>query len=195
VIAGAIAERVMETDYEILMTDLVFRPLGMRDVHWGSPPSPGKVDEPWPHVVVNGNPTPVGDGTIDNPPAMSPAARANVSMADWSRFVMGLMRAAHGDTSVWSASTLHALLEPRVQTAPNESYAYGWFVVVPPGGAAARHALSHDGSNNMNYATAWVFPDAGVAVLVATNVDGDMGHAAAAAVADRVIRLYIGMGR
>jgi CubicO group peptidase (beta-lactamase class C family) len=64
VIAGAMAERVMDASWEELIRKQVFEPLGMTSVGFGG---------------VGGKP--------DNPPVLGPAGRVHCTLADWSKYI------------------------------------------------------------------------------------------------------------
>src|SRR5947209_5537965 len=49
-IAGAMIERVTGRAWEDLMRERIFEPLGMKSAGFGTPASPGEVDQPWGHA-------------------------------------------------------------------------------------------------------------------------------------------------
>ena len=55
---------------EDLITTELFKPLGMTTAGFGPPGTPGKIDQPWGHIIKNGRFEP---SQFDNPPVMGPA--------------------------------------------------------------------------------------------------------------------------
>jgi CubicO group peptidase (beta-lactamase class C family) len=158
-ILGIIAERVSGgTDYETLLAKLVFAPLGMTNFGFGPPPKlvqhfPGKPPVPLPPNALQ-----------DNPALMAPAGRANMPLGDWAKFI-----AAHAteDQKLLKPATWKYLHTPPA----GGDYTSGWICTPRPW--ANGLALTHSGSNTMNFATTWLAPKRGLGVLVATNVGGD----------------------
>jgi CubicO group peptidase (beta-lactamase class C family) len=194
IVAGAIAERLLDGEYETLVVDRLLRPLGMTSVGFGPPGTPGKVDQPWPHrVAANGRVIPVSPGPNgDNPPVFGPAGRAHLTLADWATWTRTVLRASRGGPSPWSAATAKALLTPAVQLDSTTGYAFGWLVTKRDWAGPDGRALTHAGSNTMNFADVWIAPGANFAVLIVTNQGGDTAAAAADALAGRLIRLHLG---
>lgn len=187
-IAGAMAERCADATWETLIQQRVFQPLGMTSAGFGAPgvlspiadgeapaskptgeaPKPTGATEPWGHtsglfIWQSVRPGPLAD----NPPALGPAGTAHASLIDWARFA-----AVHLSASA-AQQRLGLLPETltRMHTPPERSdYAAGW--VVRPDGRRGR-LLWHNGSNTMWYCEARLWPDHGVAVLVATNASDD----------------------
>ncbi|MGE5297209.1 MAG: serine hydrolase domain-containing protein [Solirubrobacterales bacterium] len=175
-IAGAIAERVMGESYEDLLTRMLFEPLGMKTAGFGAMGTPGQADaqrpfEPralWQHRMDGDKIIPIEPGPLaDNPPFLTPGGRVHCSMADWARYVQCVLAAARGETSLLPASCVEQLKQ-----APfGGEYALGWGLCNRDW--AGGTALSHGGSNTMNYSIVWLAPRKDFAVLVATNRGGD----------------------
>lgn len=169
VLLGVIAERVTNTAWEKLLTDRVFKPLGMTgSAGFGAMGgAPGKVEQPWQHRADR---QPVAPGPLsDNPPALAPAGAVHASVGDWAKFVRAhLLGERTGARDVLTAATFRKLHAP----AFGGNYAGGWLVVERPW-AGGRAALTHAGSNTLNYCVAWLAPARRFAVLVATNQGGD----------------------
>jgi CubicO group peptidase (beta-lactamase class C family) len=145
----------------------------MKTAGFGAAGTPGKVDQPWGHRD-DGTPVEPGPGA-DNPPVLGPAGRVHASLADWARFVALHLCAGHGEPALLKPETFTPL-----HSTPFKHADYtrgGW-------GATARNkrtgglVLEHDGSNSMNYCTAWLAPERHFAVLVACNQGGDPGRKA-----------------
>lgn len=164
-IAGAMLEAVAGTPFEELMARELFAPLGMTGAGFGAPGAPGEVLQPFGHVLRAGALTPVelGPGD-DNPPAISPAGRAHASLRDWGRFAALHLAGARGEAveAPFEGVSFATLHRPHL-----ESYAMGWVVSAP--GWCRGPLLWHNGSNTMWYCEVGLFPDEGLAVLVATN--------------------------
>ena len=191
IVAGAIAERLMDGDYETLVVDRLLRPLGMTSVGFGAAGTPGKVDQPWPHAIQAGSVVAISPGpNADNPPVFGPAGRAHLTLADWATWIRTVLRASRGGPSPWSAETAKALVAPAVQVDSSTGYAFGWLVTKRGWAGPGGRALTHAGSNTMNFAVAWIAPEANFAVLVVTNQGGDAAARAVDGLAGRLITLH-----
>src|SRR5262249_42528916 len=134
IVAGAIAERLMDGEYETLVIDRLLRPLGMMSVGFGAPGTPGRVDQPWPHMVgADGRGSAVSPGpNADNPPVFGPAGRAHATLGDWALWIRTVLRASRGGPSPWTAATAKALVTPAVQLDSTSGYAFGWLATKRP---------------------------------------------------------------
>jgi CubicO group peptidase (beta-lactamase class C family) len=191
IVAGAIAERLMDGEYETLVVDRLLRPLGMTSVGFGAPGTSAKVEQPWPHLIGEGGrqvAVPPGPNA-DNPPVFGPAGRAHMTLADWATWIRTVLRASRGGPSPWSAATAKALVTPAVQIDSTTGYAFGWLVTKRPWAGSSGRALTHAGSNTMNFCVAWLAPEANFAVLVVTNQGGEAATRAADGLAGRLIML------
>ena len=82
-IAGAMAERVMDEEWEELMREMIFQPLGMTSAGFGSMGTEGKMDAPWQHRLESGRSDPVPPGPMsDNPAAIGPAGTVHCSLGE-----------------------------------------------------------------------------------------------------------------
>lgn len=166
-IAGAMAERVMDEPWETLIADQVFGPLGITSAGFGAMGTPGKIDQPWQHRMAGGKALSIGPGPLaDNPPAIAPAGTVHMNVTDWARFV-----ADHVNEGKKGGRLLTRKTYRTIHTAPfGGEYAFGW--IVAPRSWAEGDALTHAGSNTMNFAVVWAAPKRGFAVLVMTNIAG-----------------------
>lgn len=178
IIAGAVAERLWQTPFEQLISDSLFLQLGMASVGWGPAGTVGLVDQPWGHYF-DANQNLVAAQT-DNPRWLAPAGRAHMSIQDWATWVQVVLRAEAGGPSPWSASTAQELTASHVVVSGTDGYALGWNVTQRSWAGPTQRVLFHAGSNGLNWAEAWLAPDAGFAVIVVTN----QGDATAAQVVD-----------
>jgi CubicO group peptidase (beta-lactamase class C family) len=164
-IAGTIAERVSGKQWENLIQDIVFVPLGMNSCGFGGTGTPGTIDQPWPHAE-NGKPRPLNGPLVDNPEVMGPAGTVHCSIADWAKFITDQLRGERGAGALLKPETYRALHTPRF----GGNYAFGW-------GVASRTwadgtVFQHSGSNTMNFCTVWIAPNRAFAVLAVTNQGG-----------------------
>lgn len=171
-VAGHICETIMGKPYEELMTEMVFAPLGLTSAGFGAPGRPGVLDQPRGHDR-RGNPqepTPDGRGA-DNPPVLSPAGRAHLSITDWARYVALHLRGVRGEPQPVGQTTLSAETMRRLHTPPDGDYAMGWLRVSRDwaGPEGDRWAYTHAGSNTMWFAVVWMAPSQDMAVLVCCN--------------------------
>jgi CubicO group peptidase (beta-lactamase class C family) len=165
VIAGTIAERVTNKPWEELITDIVFKPLGMKSTGFGGTGTPGKLDQPWPHNA-DGKPTPSNGPTVDNPEVMGPAGTVHCSLSDWGKFIQDQLRGERGGGALLRPDTYKKL-----HTVPFDGdYAFGWLVTQREWGGGT--VFTHAGSNTMNFAVVWVAPLRDFAVLVCSNQGG-----------------------
>jgi D-alanyl-D-alanine carboxypeptidase len=165
-IAGAMLEAAANRDWETLVRDQVFAPLGLTSAGFGAPGTPGRIDQPLGHVRGDGGRwrrIELGPGD-DNPAATGPAGAIHLSLHDWSRFISAHLRS---DTTYLSAASWR-----RLHTAgePGWEYTPGWQVGT---GEDGRPVLDHLGSNGFFVAQATLYPAQGKAVLIVTNLGDD----------------------
>jgi CubicO group peptidase (beta-lactamase class C family) len=90
-IAGSILERVSGKRWEDIMTEELFKPLGMNSCGFGvqADPKASPPDQPWPHKPSTNAPVAVTpDFHADNPPTLGPAGTVYCSMEDWTKFML-----------------------------------------------------------------------------------------------------------
>jgi CubicO group peptidase (beta-lactamase class C family) len=193
IVVGAAIERLLNAPYEQIIVEQLFAPLGITTAGWGAPGTPGREDQPWPHSVdaANHHTAVQPSESADNPPIYSPAGRVHMSIGDWAKWIQAVLRAEAGQPSPWSAATARELTAPAVPINATDSYAFGWIAAKRDWAGPTARTLNHAGSNTMNFAVAWLAPDAGFAVLVATNQGGDPADRATNGVAGRLIELYV----
>lgn len=168
-VAGEMLAKAGGASYEDLLLKEVLSPLGIRSAGFGAA---GKAldtpDQPWGHAARGGRRIALPPGPLaDNPPAITPAGRVHLSIADWARFA-----ALHaGDGTFGGRRFLRAETLRRLHTPPKGGdYAAGWAVTERLWGGGT--VLTHAGSNTYHYAVAWVAPARRFAVVAATNVAG-----------------------
>jgi CubicO group peptidase (beta-lactamase class C family) len=184
-LVGVMLETLAGKPWEELITERLFRPLGMTSAGFGAMGSPAqtgaaaktatkaKIDQPWQHRMLLGLRVPVEPGPqADNPDVIGPAGKVHCSLADWTKYLRCHVRGEKGD----GAGAKGNLLKPETyqrlhRPAFGGNYAGGWIVAKRPW--AGGRVLTHDGSNTQNYAVAWLAPLRDFAVLAATNQGGD----------------------
>jgi CubicO group peptidase (beta-lactamase class C family) len=193
-IAGAMAERVCDQAWEELMQERVFGPLGMASAGFGPPGDPKGVDQPWGHRQ-SGRPS-----HTDNPAAIAPAGRVHCSLPDWAKYIAVHAEGEREDRGegVWllKPETFQRLHKPF--EGAGDAYGGGWAVLERgwgKGEGGTGRVLTHNGSNTMWFAVAWVAPEKRAAVLVATNVAGDRAARACDEAAGAMIRRFIAEAR
>lgn len=193
---GVVAEDVFNTDWETLMRQRIFGPLGMTSGGFGAMGSPGRIDEPWQHVMNNGQRTPIAPGPMsDNPPAIAPAGTAHCSIGDWAKLIRVNLELPRRE--ILPQQPVIRAVAPRLVSDDTMrklhtgllggDYGGGWIVTQRDWGGTV---LTHAGSNNQNYCVAWVAPEKGFAVLAMTNQGGDEASKACDDVAGALIGYY-----
>lgn len=161
VVAAAMLEAKTGEPWEALIRAEVIAPLGLESAGFGPPGTAG--DAPRGHQRSAGGPRAVGPD-VDNPAALSPAARVHMTLEDLARFADVHRRKDETYLRAESFETLH--------TPPfGGVYAMGW--VREPDGM-----LWHNGSNSLWYAEVAFSAGTGAVAAVAAN-DGDMAEVGA----------------
>lgn len=185
IIAGMMAERVTGEDFEELIMRRLFAPLGMTTAGFGAPGIADAVDQPLGTSREGVSIAPARNA--DNPPMLSPAGRAHMSLDDWAKFVSLHIEGERAPTArLLSAETYKKLHAPALN-----KYACGWSVPSRAWGGPRRVTLTHGGSNTLWYCVAWLAPDKGMAVLVATNTAREGVTKQCDQAAWRLIKRYI----
>jgi CubicO group peptidase (beta-lactamase class C family) len=184
VVVGAILEKISGKSWEDLMRERLFAPLGMGSAGFGGTGTVGQIDQPWPHLE-SGVPMPINGPSVDNPEVMGPAGTVHCPMKDWAKFLVDQLRGGTGEEALLPNEIYQAM-----QTAaPPSNYAYGWGVTSRPW--AGGKAVTHAGSNTMNFAVCWLAPARKFGVLVCCNRGGDIAGKACDAAASALIQRYL----
>lgn len=166
-IAGVIAEQSLKEPWESLMRTMLFEPLGMSTAGFGAMGTPGRIDEPWQHMIKDDKLVSVEPGRLSgNPPVLGPGGTVHCSIRDWAKFVIEHLKGTRGAGILLKDETFALLHTPGF----GGDYASGWVVTKRDWGGGK--VLTHAGSNNMSFAVVWMAPKRGFAVLVASNQDG-----------------------
>jgi D-alanyl-D-alanine carboxypeptidase len=166
VLIASILEHISGKSWEMLIQDRLLRPLGMRSAGFGGVGIHGIVDQPWSHLD-NGQPSPINGPLMDNPPILAPAGGIHCSMTDWIKFLSDQLRGARCMTALLSRNIYSAMQAP----VDDGTYGYGWLVVERSW--ASGIALTHSGSNTVNYAVCWLAPKMNFGFVVCCNQGGD----------------------
>jgi CubicO group peptidase (beta-lactamase class C family) len=167
-IAGAMLEKISGQDFESLLTEKLFKPLGMNTAGFGPPGTTGKADQPWGHTRGLFKPAPV---QLDNPPAVSPAGRVHCSLDDLARYAMFHLQRTNNLLKPETMDRLHAVPEGVEIKKVMDNYACGW--VRMKRSWAGGPVLWHNGSNTMWYMVMWLAPEKNFCVIAVTNIAGD----------------------
>ncbi|MCC6428658.1 MAG: beta-lactamase family protein [Phycisphaerales bacterium] len=191
-IAGHIAEVATGKTWEDLMRSLLFEPLGMTSAGFGAPGGDAVIDQPRGH-----HPSAGAGVRFDNPAAIGPAGTVHATLEDWGKFISLHLRGAKADQKVGDVTittqTFMKLHEPIKGNGAD--YAMGWGIGQRPwakGPAGDTTVWSHSGSNTLWFCVVWAAPDAGFAVLAASNIGGDGAAKACDDVCDALIRDHLG---
>lgn len=165
VIAGAMLERALDGTYEELLGTELGQPLGVTTLRWGPTTGAGQSDQPVGHHRQGG--TWVACEACDNPPGLSAAGRANMSMGDWARFIQQMLAADAGRSSLITQPNQRRVFTDHTPIGPGDGYGLGWIMTTRPWGPG--RVATHEGSNTLNHSVAWLGFGNDVALLAATN--------------------------
>jgi CubicO group peptidase (beta-lactamase class C family) len=180
IIVGAMLERVMGKAWEQLMHERLFKPLNMRSAGFGVAAKERKTDQPWGHVWRVDKFVPRYG---DNPPALGPAGTVHCSIRDYLKFASLHASLGARPSGIITRNSCEILHQPA-----KDNYAKGWGVVERTWARGA--ALTHAGSNTMNYFVVWVAPKIDFALAVATNAAGEKVPAALDRVAGNLVKKF-----
>ena len=185
-VAGAMVEKVMNATWEDLMTRMLFKPLGMTSAGFGAMGTPGKIDQSWQHTLNGTNHHAVApDPRSDNPPVIGPAGTVHCSIGDWAKYVAAHLQGGTNQGGLLKPETCKKLHTPPF----GGDYALGWGVAERKWGGG--RVLTHNGSNNQNFAVVWMAPLRDFAVVVATNQGGDEAAKACDETAGALIKEFL----
>lgn len=171
-ILGHAMEEATGTPWEDLMVEQLFNPLCITQCGFGVPPEPisTAIENPWPHMPSPSGPVPVvPDHYADNPPALGPAGTVHCTMAAYAKFLQLYLDGANGRASPCIISEenfryLHT-------ACPNQTYTPGGWIREED--EVYGSFLSHAGSNNLNYALAYLFLESAIGFMSMINMGGD----------------------
>jgi CubicO group peptidase (beta-lactamase class C family) len=163
VAAAVMAEKVTGKPWADLVRAEIFQPLAMGGCDFGF----GVAGDPLPHVFTTFTPRalPMNSG---NPRVLDGADQIRCPLASFARYVAAHLTGERGGSTLLKPETWK-----RLHTDPfGKQYALGWLTVANQPWARGV-ALTHAGSNTLNFAVVWLAPARGVAVVVATNIGRD----------------------
>ena len=184
VVAGAMIEQVSGEPWEKLIEKRIFQPLEMTNSGFGNAAREDKRNpsQPWPHK--NGmTPRDPGPGD-DNPWVIGPAGTVHCSLHDIARYIA--MHAKRELGPIIKKAETYEFLHTAVPD--NRNYARGW--IVGRRAWTQGPAISHDGSNTMNYCSFWVAPERKAAVAAFTNCD-DKGQESCKSAIQAVVEKFL----
>ncbi|HEY5913371.1 MAG TPA: serine hydrolase domain-containing protein [Verrucomicrobiae bacterium] len=179
-IAGAMLERVTAKSWEEAIRERLFKPLAMTTAGFGVAMTDRQTDQPWGHVLKDNNFVPRYG---DNHRALGPAGTVHCSIKDYLKFA-----ALHASLGSRPPGLLNKESCDKLHEPAKDGYAMGWGVV--DRSWARGKALTHAGSNTMNYFVVWVAPKLDFALAVATNAAGDKAPAALDRVAGALVKKF-----
>ena len=164
ILLGAALERVSGKQWEILIKERLFTPLGMSSAGFGTPSKPNQTDQPWGHVMKDGKFVPRYG---DNPTGLGPAGTVHCAMLDYMKFADLHAGSGKRVPGLLKADSFHYLHQP----PPGSTYAMGWGT----GKRSWAHGsvLTHSGSNTMNFFVVWIAPEIDFSVAAACNASGE----------------------
>jgi CubicO group peptidase (beta-lactamase class C family) len=170
-LVGAIAGEVTGSNWEALIQEKLFAPLGLDNAGFGPPKGEGELDQPWGHEALFFMKFPKSPDAkmADNTPIIGPAGTVHMSMADLAIYGNEHLLGDKGQGALLSGETYSELHQPFL-----DDYASGWVVVEEPW--ADGRMLWHNGSNTMWYALLMVLPEKNTVLVFVTN-DGSIGKA------------------
>ncbi|MEW6234894.1 MAG: serine hydrolase domain-containing protein [Candidatus Omnitrophota bacterium] len=185
-LAGAIAETVMDQEWEEMIKDKLFRPLGMKTAGFGAMGTSDKIDAPWQHIVKDGKNIPINPGPdSDNPFFIAPAGMIHCSILDWAKYIQCVLKADRGEPGLLDPKLILPLKEPPFEG----DYALGWSITERSWGEG--RVITHAGSNGKNFCVVWVAPHKNFAVLAAANRGGDSAPEGCDEVCASMIRKFL----
>ena len=178
-LVGAMVERVAGKTWDELITERIFTPLGLRTAGLGPQASPGKVDAPLGHQIVDGKIKAFLAGPdADVPLIIGPAGIAHMSILDFARWAAWNAGEGKRGPLLVRPETLRKLHTPVVSMPtmkdpvpgrpPGGRYGLGWGEL--PVAWAPRPLLYHGGSNGKNLAHIWLDTKRDYAMVTATNI-------------------------
>jgi CubicO group peptidase (beta-lactamase class C family) len=169
IIVASYLERTTRQPFEELMSEHLFKRLGMRSAAFGSTATaPDQVDGPWEHDVVEGKPKAIPPDPAQAAQTRSPAGRNVVcTVADLGRFASATLLASQKKGQLLTLETAAAILTPVPPGHHTPAWGYAERVDWARG-----PVFWHSGSNLRNFALVHIVPGENYAICVMTNVGG-----------------------
>jgi CubicO group peptidase (beta-lactamase class C family) len=184
ILVGHAIELKLKQPWETVISERLFKPLGMDSAGFGPPASGKAIDQPWGHILdEEGRLKPIppdlaGETWVwdpeqarkiraDSPAALCPAGTVHCRIGDLAKYAAWQLRGARGKGTLLKAATF-AKLHTRYEK--EGEYACGW--VVGYRDWAGGDTLSHFGSNGTFMTAMWLAPKKDFAVVVCANLGG-----------------------
>lgn len=165
-IAGAVAEKLTNKDYEELLIERVTKPLGITTAGFGAMGTEGKEDQPLQHTPSHAHLTATADAGLNL--VYNPAGGLHMSVGDWGKYIQWILTIeAGGHQTLLRDETAKMIITPAVDQGGGYSYSLGWGV--SDQSWAGGKALNHSGSNGFNYSTALLASEKHFGIIVMTN--------------------------
>ncbi len=198
-IAGAVIERRAGKTWEELIVERIFMPLKLKTAGIGNQASPGMIDAPLGHSIVDGKIKAFLSGPNgDLPLLLGPAGLAHMSILDFARWASWHAGEGRRKPYLVNPETLKKLHEPIITMPPKPDAPPG----TPPGGKyglgwgeltvdwAPYPLLYHGGSNGMNLAHIWIDTREDYAMVLVANMGGQKANEALRSIARRLYERY-----
>jgi CubicO group peptidase (beta-lactamase class C family) len=186
--AGYLLEKASGQDWERMVQAKLWKPLGITTGGFGMAGTTRGVDHPWGHDNA-GQPIPAGPGD-DNPRGMGPAGTVHMSLADYAKYGRWHLTNGKSKPGILPEKAFQMLHEPQAPKLPKEDpYEGGWMLAQRPW--AGGLALTHSGTNTMNYSFVWLAPAKHFGLAVVCNQGGDTARAAL----DQLVSAIIDLGK
>jgi len=154
--AACMAKKITDLNWETLMAERLFEPLGMSSAGFGIPSKLNQINQPWGHSKTGNGWHPVQSDCAE---ALGPAGRIHCSIEDWAKFISLQLT---NNNPILDSISINKLIEP-----PSGFYAGGWGVAEHEW--AKGKMLSHCGSNGIWFSSVVVAPNLNRAYVVVTN--------------------------
>ena len=187
IIAGAIVDKLTNRPYEDLLMERVIKPLGITTAGFGPMGTVGLEDQPLQHTPQYKPVQP--DASADNLPTYNSVGRLHMSIGDWGKYIQWVLACEAGHVTFLHPETARTLTKGVVPMPGEGMYAFGWAIFDRPW--ADGRALTHSGSNTMNFAVAWLAPNRKFAVIAETNICADTTPGAMDAIIGRLINYHL----
>lgn len=187
VILGWIIEQKKLKSWEHVITEELFKPLGMNSCGFGpaGAESTKVASQPWSHEISNEKLVAIVPGVkADNPPALGPAGTVHCNVADWRKFLQFFVNYENVRSGVVSKPTYDKLLS-NVGEGPHTFSSIGR--KESPWAKGTVFAMA--GSNTYNYALVAIAPAMNRIFTINTNA----GHSNAEAAATEILKMLAGL--
>lgn len=162
---GTIIEQITNQDYESLMQNALFNPLGMSSAAFGMP-AENDVYQPHGHRRATAFPNEISLRNTAIPPHYNPAGGVYMTADDWLKFCRLHLSGSEGSISLTPASV--AALQTPYSPPLNRVYAWGWDVRWDP--ETSSNVLFHNGDPGNFYSLMTVHPGWNYSVVCSTNL-------------------------